>query len=105
MSITIDEILLQVQKKEVEVFDLSLTELAQNYPHEEESLFQSAKFIAGLAHLIYLKAKGLVPKEEEEEAESEDSEELKLQSVEEYAAFRDVAKSFSLKMGSSAGWR
>ncbi len=96
MCITIDELLLQVQKKEVEIFDLSLTDLAREFRQNECALYPGARFIAGLAHLIYLKAQGLVPPEVEA-IEEEDFEAMRLQSIEEYAIFRDTAKSFSLK--------
>lgn len=94
MSGTIDDVLLQVQKKEIEIFDLSLTELAREFQQQDYTLYPGARFIAGLAHLIYVKAQGLVPPEEEVATE-EDFEALRLQSLEEYAAFRDVAKDFS----------
>lgn len=97
MSIAIDELLLQVQKKEVEIFELNLTELAQSFRLQEPMLYPGAKFIAGLAHLIYLKAQKLVPQEEELPQEAEDFEALRLHAVEEYASFREVAKTFSLK--------
>ncbi len=96
MSSSIDELLLKVQKKEVEIFDLCLAELAREFRQNEFALYPGSKFIAGLAHLIYLKAQGLVPPEEEIVAE-EDFEKMRLQSLEEYATFRDVAKSFSVK--------
>lgn len=106
MSLTIDELLLQVQKKEVEVFDLSLTELAREFRQTECALYPGARFIAGLAHLIYLKAQGLVPPEEEDVPEEELAA-VRLQSVEEYATFRDMAKSFSAieREQSESFWR
>jgi segregation and condensation protein A len=97
MSFAIDELLLQVQKKEVEIFDLDLTSLARDFKQQDVDLYPGARFIAGLAHLIYLKAQGLVPPEEEDELVPEDYEALRLQAVEEYASFRDMAKSFSVK--------
>ena len=57
MNVSIDELLLQVQKKEVEIFDLSLTDLAREFRQQPSSdLYPGSRFIAGLAHLIYLKA-------------------------------------------------
>ncbi|MBS0633868.1 MAG: hypothetical protein JSR37_00205 [Verrucomicrobia bacterium] len=97
MSVTIDDLLLQVQKKEIEIFDLSLTDLAREFQQQEYALYPGARFIAGLAHLIYVKAQGLVPPDEEADSTEEDFEALRLQSVEEYATFRDVAKDFSSK--------
>jgi segregation and condensation protein A len=108
MNISIDELLLQVQKKEVEIFDLSLTDLAREFrQHPSDDLYPGSRFIAGLAHLIYLKAQGLVPEEEEEAISEEDFEEMRLQSIEEYATFRDVAKDFSLieREQSESYWR
>lgn len=107
MSVSIDELLLQVQKKEVEIFDLNLTDLARDFRKTEfTSLYPGSKFIAGLAHLIYIKAHGLVPPELEL-IEEEDFEQLRLQSVEEYAVFRDVAKDFSCieREQSESFWR
>ncbi len=94
MSLYIDELLEKVQNKEVEVFDLSLTDLAREFSSPPSDLYPGSRFIAGLAHLIYLKAKGLVPVEEEPMSE-EENESIRLQAVEEYATFRDVAKQFS----------
>lgn len=108
MNISIDELLLQVQKKEVEIFDLSLTDLAREFrQHPTNELYPGARFIAGMAHLIYLKAQGLVPEDEEEAISEEDFEEMRLQSIEEYASFRDVAKNFSLieREQSESYWR
>lgn len=98
MISTIDELLQQVQKKEVEVFDINLTELARQFRSEEDlsNLYPGAKFIAGLAHLIYVKAQALVP-EEEVKIEEEDFAKLHLQKIEEYTLFKEVAKSFSHK--------
>ncbi len=96
MIINIDELLLQVQKKEVEIFDLQLADLAREFRKNECALYPGARFIAGLAHLIYLKAQGLVPIEEELLPE-EDYEKIRLQSLEEYATFRDMAKDFKQK--------
>lgn len=111
MHLSIDELLLQVQKKEVEVLDLSLTDLAKDFRQQASEdqtndLYPGSRFIAGLAHLIYLKAQGLVP-EEEELLPEEDFEEMRLQSIEEYATFRDVAKDFSLieRQQSECFWR
>jgi len=104
----IDELLLQVQKKEIELFEINLTDLARKFRSEQDIsiLYPGAKFIAGLAHLIYLKAQALVPAEEEK-TEEEDFAELSLQKIEEYTHFKEVAKSFSLKEREQADcfWR
>ncbi len=106
MSLYIDELLQQVQKKEIEIFDLSLTDLAREFRQNTCALYPGARFIAGLSHLMYLKAQGLVPEDEELVAE-EDFESMRLQSLEEYAIFRDVAKSFSIqeRVQADSFWR
>lgn len=99
MSIPIDDLLLQVQKKEVEIIDINLTELARKFQEGGLALYPGARFIAGLAHLIYLKAKFLVPDEqlEGEVADEETPVGLTEEQLEEYRAFKEVARTFSIK--------
>lgn len=92
----IEAIIVQVQEREIDLFDIDLTELAVNYQKEGSfELVEGTKFIAGLAHLMYLKALKLIPEEESaEEIAAEAATELFL---EEYSSFKQVAQIFSLK--------
>lgn len=92
----IEAIIIRVQEREVDLFDIDLTELAQNFQKDGSiKLLEGTKFIAGLAHLMYLKAVKLIPQEKEAQEELfEESTELFLQ---EYASFKQVAQIFTLK--------
>lgn len=92
----IEAIIVQVQEHKIDLFDIDLTELALNYQQKGDlELVEGTKFIAGLAHLMYLKALKLLPEEESADANTvEASTELFL---EEYSSFKQVAQIFSVK--------
>jgi segregation and condensation protein A len=92
----IDALITQVQERTVDLFDINLTELARKFQCEGTyELQEGAKFIAGLSHLMYLKAVKLVPQEEKVEVcDCEPETEL---FVQEYSSFKQVAELFSRK--------
>jgi len=91
----LEAIICQVQEAELDLFDLQLTTLAidfqKNVPLE---LYEGAKFIAGLTHLMYLKAIKLIPKES---SDAEDEEPVFEHDLAEYTTFKKVAIEFSEK--------
>lgn len=97
----------QVQQREIELFDLRLAHLAMQFqPSEGEKLQEGAKFIAGLSHLMYLKALRLLPTEEEPVSDDELGEVLD-QDLKEYTTFKEIAGIFSAKEKEQSGyfWR
>lgn len=93
----VETIISEIQEHKVDIFDVDLTALAVAFEkNTDRTLAVGAKFIAGLAHLLYLKALKLIPIEISESPETsfEIARELFL---EEYSAFKEVARVFSLK--------
>src|ERR1700733_8766929 len=91
------QLISQVQQREIEIFDLSLATLARQFqPDEKSKLTEGAKFIAGLSHLMYLKAYRLLPVEEELQVCDELCE-IVPHDLQEYSAFKEIAGLFSVK--------
>ncbi len=91
----LEAIICQIQENELDLFELQLTTLAVDFQKDMPlELYEGAKFIAALAHLMYLKAFKLIPKEcdaDEEEASFFEHD------LEEYTTFKKAALEFSEK--------
>ena len=96
----LDLLLYLVRKEEVELYDLSLERLIQQYLDylaavPQPDLDRAGDFIAMAAHLIYLKSRRLLPPNQHppgaEEAEEPDPRWELIRQLIEYKKFKDVA--------------
>ena len=96
----LDLLLFLVRKEEVELYDLSLERLTQQYldylaAAPQPDLDLAGDFIAMAAHLIYLKSRRLLPPEQvagtEEASDEEDPHWELIRQLVEYKKFKDAA--------------
>jgi segregation and condensation protein A len=95
----IDLLVYLVRKKELDIFDIPIAQIAEEYLDyirkiEREDLEDAADFLLMAAILIRLKVRSLLPRTPEEE-EVEQTITL-MQIVEEYKKYKEIAKTFSL---------
>ena len=107
----LDLLLYLVRKEEVEIYDLSLERLTQQYLDylaavPQPDLDRAGDFIAMAAHLIYLKSRRLLPPEQvagaDDAAEEEDPRWELIRQLVEYKKFKDVAG--HLQAWKVSGW-
>ncbi len=96
MNEPIETLITKVSEKQIDLFTIDLTALARQFRQNGSvKLIEGARFIASLAHLMYLKALKLIPIEPDDDTiPYEVARELFL---EEYLHFKEVARSFSVK--------
>ncbi len=97
----LDLLLYLVRKEEVELYDLSLERLSQQYLDylaavPQPDLDRAGDFIAMAAHLIYLKSRRLLPPEQQPVGAEDTGEEIDprwelIRQLVEYKKFKDVA--------------
>ena len=97
----LDLLLYLVRKEEVEIYELSLERLVQQYLDylaavPQPDLDRAGDFIAMAAHLIYLKSRRLLPPEQRPEGADDTGEEVDphwelVRQLIEYKKFKDVA--------------
>ena len=97
----LDLLLYLVRKEEVELYDLSLERLSQQYLDylaavPQPDLDRAGDFIALAAHLIYLKSRRLLPPEQQPPGAEDTGEEIDprwelIRQLVEYKKFKDVA--------------
>jgi chromatin segregation and condensation protein Rec8/ScpA/Scc1 (kleisin family) len=80
---------------EIDPLEFSLTSLAHRIKELKDCLTKEASFIGTLAHLIYLKARLLIPEQEEPSVECE-KKPIALETAE-YGLFKQAAITFALK--------
>jgi len=95
----IDLLVYLVRKKELDIFDIPIAQIAEEYLDyirkiEREDLEDAADFLLMAAILIRLKVRSLLPRTPEDE-EVEQPITL-MQIVEEYKKYKEIAKTFSL---------
>jgi segregation and condensation protein A len=101
----IDLLVYLVRKKEVDIFDIPITQIAEEYLDyirkiERDDLEDAADFLLMAAILIRLKVRSLLPKTPEEEEEAKPI--TLMQIVEEYKKYKEIAKAFSLMEAESS---
>lgn len=109
----LDLLLFLVRKEEVELYDLSLERLTQQYLDylaavPQPDLDVAGDFIAMAAHLIYLKSRRLLPPEQqtagaEEATEEEDPHWELIRQLVEYKKFKDAAGHLQAVEGARLG--
>ena len=97
----LDLLLYLVRKEEVELYDLSLERLSQQYLDylaavPQPDLDRAGDFIAMAAHLIYLKSRRLLPPDRQPDGAEDTGEEIDprwelIRQLVEYKKFKDVA--------------
>lgn len=101
----IDLLVYLVRKKEVDIFDIPIAQIAEEYLDyirkiEREDLEDAADFLLMAAILIRLKVRSLLPRT------PADEEEVKpitlMQIVEEYKRYKEIAKAFSIMEAESS---
>jgi len=94
----IDLLVYLVRKKEVDIFDIPIAQVAEEYLDyiqniERQDLEDAADFLLMAAILIRFKVRSLLPRTPEEEVEEKPI--TLMQIVEEYQKYKEIAKTFS----------
>lgn len=92
----LDLLLTLIQKNKVSIYDIPIFEITEQYLEaiegiEETDLDNASEFLVMASHLLYIKSKMLLPKNEEEEEEEDPREELARRLVE-YQEFKKASK-------------
>jgi segregation and condensation protein A len=101
----IDLLVYLVRKKEVDIFDIPIAQIAEEYLDyirkiERQDLEDAADFLLMAAILIRLKARSLLPKTP---AETEEEKPITLMTiVEEFKKYKDIAQAFGLMEAESS---
>lgn len=95
----IDLLVYLVRKKEVDIFDIPIAQIAEEYLDyirkiEREDLEDAADFLLMASILIRLKVRSLLPRTPADEEEAKPI--TLMQIVEEYKKYREIAKAFGL---------
>lgn len=92
----LDLLLTLIQKNKVSIYDIPIVEITSQYLEaiegiEEADLENTSEFLVMASHLLYIKSKMLLPKNEEEEEEEDPREELARRLLE-YQQFKEASK-------------
>ena len=92
----LDLLLTLIQKNKVNICDIPIVEITAQYMEaiegiEEANLDNTSEFLVMASHLIYIKSKMLLPKNEEDEDEEDPREELARRLIE-YQQFKEASK-------------
>lgn len=92
----LDLLLTLIQKNKVSIYDIPIVEITAQYLEaiegiEEANLDNTSEFLVMASHLLYIKSKMLLPKNEEDEDEEDPREELARRLVE-YQQFKEASK-------------
>ena len=84
-----------IDKNKMDIYDIQISEIADQYLEyihkaEEMNLEITSEFLIMASTLLYLKSKGLLPKQEE--LEEELTEEQLIARIIEYKAYKEIAK-------------
>ncbi|MBA7483325.1 Segregation and condensation protein A [subsurface metagenome] len=101
----IDLLVYLVRKKEVDIFDIPIAQIAEEYLDyirkiERDDLEDAADFLLMAAILIRLKVRSLLPRTPADEEEAKSI--TLMQIVEEYKKYKKIAKAFSLMESESS---
>jgi segregation and condensation protein A len=96
---SLDFLLCLIQKEEIEIYDVPIQELIQQFlvqlTQEEEGLEKGAEFIGTAAYLVWLKSKTLLPQNEQLQSEEELVEDPRFEIIHhliDYCRFKQAAK-------------
>lgn len=92
----LDLLLTLIQKNKVSIYDIPIVEITAQYMEaiegiEEMNLENTSEFLVMASHLLYIKSKMLLPKNEAEEEEEDPREEL-AKRLAEYQQFKEASK-------------
>ncbi len=92
----LDLLLTLIQKNKVSIYDIPIVEITAQYLEaidgiEEADLDNTSEFLVMASHLLYIKSKMLLPKNEEDEEEEDPREELARRLIE-YQQFKEASK-------------
>ncbi len=92
----LDLLLTLIQKNKVSIYDIPIVEITSQYLEaiegiEESNLDNTSEFLVMASHLLYIKSKMLLPKNEEDEEEEDPREELARRLLE-YQQFKEASK-------------
>lgn len=92
----LDLLLTLIQKNKVSIYDIPIVEITAQYLEaidgiEEANLDNTSEFLVMASHLLYIKSKMLLPKNEEDEEEEDPREELARRLIE-YQQFKEASK-------------
>ncbi len=92
----LDLLLTLIQKNKVSIYDIPIFEITEQYLEaiegiEDADLDNASEFLVMASHLLYIKSKMLLPKNEEEEEEEDPREEL-ARRLAEYQEFKKASK-------------
>ncbi len=92
----LDLLLTLIQKNKVSIYDIPIVEITAQYMEaiegiEDMNLENTSEFLVMASHLLYIKSKMLLPKNEEEDEEEDPREELARRLVE-YQQFKEASK-------------
>lgn len=92
----LDLLLTLIQKNKVSIYDIPIFEITEQYLEaiegiEDADLDNASEFLVMASHLLYIKSKMLLPKNEEEEEEEDPREELARRLIE-YQEFKKASK-------------
>lgn len=91
-----DLLLTLIQKNKVSIYDIPIVEITAQYLEaidgiEESNLDNTSEFLVMASHLLYIKSKMLLPKQEDENEEEDPREELAKRLIE-YQKFKEVSQ-------------
>lgn len=92
----LDLLLTLIQKNKVSIYDIPIVEITAQYLEaiegiDESNLDNTSEFLVMASHLLYIKSKMLLPKNDEEEDEEDPREEL-AKRLDEYRQFKEASK-------------
>lgn len=100
----LDVLMCLIQKEEIEIYDVSIQELIQQFIHQlnqhEKELEKGAEFIGTAAYLIWLKSKTLLPCNDQEIVEEDLVEDPHFEIIHhllDYCRFKQAAKELALR--------
>ena len=97
----LDLLVFLIDKDKVDIYDISIDKIADQYmeylnEQERLNLEIASEFLVMASTLLLIKSKGLLPKEVEDEAEL--TEEELLQRIIEYKKYKEISKTFKLRI-------
>lgn len=96
----LDLLLHLIKGSKMDIYEVNLSEITEQYllymsELEAIDMERAAEFIEMAATLIEIKSKALLPQDEEQEEEPENSEELLLKRLQEYKMFKEASEKLS----------
>lgn len=109
---SLDFLLCLIQKEEMDIYDISLHQLVEQFLYSEQgmddnALDDGAEFIGGMSFLIWLKSKTLLPRDEQTVDFEEKVEDPKFEIIHhliDYCRFKQAAKHLTLRQEQQQGF-